>query len=352
MDLMTDNNQNNPSKARNLNLDLIKLLSCVAVVMIHCVKAETLGVSMVLYQLSIFAVPCFFMASGYLLLNKSSVTWNYVFRKILGICRLVVIWNAIYFGCKLLGMVIQGAAVDLPAFLLSFVTGTVNSVLQRGDLWQLWYLGTLGLLYLILPLLHRYLRQNGRRTVLLWGALMTGSALLQAVSVILGRPLQNSVWQTFRLWTSGQYFLLGALIPFLVVYLEKRVPLRAHGILTAAVTAVSLLWRLMLDLGRLHWTAGEFYYDDPVTILWIGLLFSLLMRAELSVAVRKLVSHMAPLSMGVYIIHVPVRNLIRDHAAVSGDWEQLLLAATVGVISFLLTYLIRKLPFGKHLLEI
>ena len=60
-------------KKRNDNIDLIKILACIAVVGLHTLRREVSVLNSFLYYLCGFAVPAFMMASGYFLLNREKV---------------------------------------------------------------------------------------------------------------------------------------------------------------------------------------------------------------------------------------------------------------------------------------
>ena len=83
---------------RNLNIDLLKVMSCIAVVGLHTLYFSFNNLNRVIYYLCGFAVPVFFMCSGYFMLKK---TGGYSFKrlknKILNICRLTLLWNIIFF---------------------------------------------------------------------------------------------------------------------------------------------------------------------------------------------------------------------------------------------------------------
>lgn len=350
----------NAVATRNKNLDLIKLISCVAVVVLHSLYTPTYETSTVIYQLCAFAVPCFFMASGYVLLNKQSVGWGYVFRKLLGIARIVVVWHMIVCVGELLKAAVRDGwnQVDYLSILKNYVNYTVRSVFQRGTLWQFWYLGATGILYLLLPLLHRFLGLGGkvsqrpRRAMVCWGILLATSVALQTACMIAGRPLQQSVYQTLRLWTTLQYFLLGGLMPVLIRWLGGKLSLKSHVVLAVAATVLSLAWRLFADATLLQGVLVEYYYDDLLTVVWIMLMFSVLMRVKLTPFFEAVATRTAPVIMGVYILHVPFRDFFREFFPITGSLERLMWAGVVCAVSFLCAFIIRKLPFGKHLIEI
>lgn len=356
---MATTNLENPS-LRNKNLDLIKLISCFAVVILHCLYTPEFETSRLFYQLFAFAVPCFFISSGYVLLNKRSVRWSYVWKKLLGIARIVLIWNTVIYGIDLIALMIQQGVpqVDYALCLKNYVKYTLKSVFQQGQLWQFWYLGAMGVLYLLLPIAHRYLCRRGklvdhpRRGWVFWILFLSVSVAVQAINMITGHPIQSEIKQTFRLWSTIQFFLLGGLMPIIIHWISSRWSVKLHLILAAVLTVLTLAWRLLADHLWIHGVLVEYYYDDLPTILWIAVGFSGLMRVRLSPRLQAIASHTAPLIMGVYILHVPIRNLIRNSIEISGSAVRLTCALIVCLISFLCSYVIRKLPFGKYLTEI
>ena len=77
---------------RNEGIDLLKALCMVAVVGLHSQRSSILGTvnNEVLYYLSRFAMPCFFMVNGYLILNRNDFTFTYYKRKIINMIRVLI----------------------------------------------------------------------------------------------------------------------------------------------------------------------------------------------------------------------------------------------------------------------
>ena len=74
---------------RDCNIDLIRLIACVAVVGLHTFPKDLSLVTASLYYLSGFAVPFFFMSSGFFLLNRGELNYKYVWHKCAGIIKIV-----------------------------------------------------------------------------------------------------------------------------------------------------------------------------------------------------------------------------------------------------------------------
>ena len=87
-------------KIRNINLDLIKVLACVGVVLLHTTMGgfkETGSWNLLayLYYLGTYSIPLFFMVNGYLLLRKREITYPYILQKVKWILITVSSWTFI-----------------------------------------------------------------------------------------------------------------------------------------------------------------------------------------------------------------------------------------------------------------
>ena len=85
---------------RNYNVDFIRVMACIAVVGLHTFPKDLSTVTASLYYLCGFAVPVFFMSSGYFLLNRGDLSYKYAVQKCIGIIRVVFLWNSIIFILK------------------------------------------------------------------------------------------------------------------------------------------------------------------------------------------------------------------------------------------------------------
>lgn len=130
---------------RDCSIDLIRVIACVAVVGLHTFPKDLSLVTASLYYLCGFAVPFFFMSSGYFLLNRGELNYKYASHKCVGIIKVVFFWNCILYVMKL------GKALALDKIfsinLFAFVKEFLKSFVQKGAMWQFWYLGALLIIY-------------------------------------------------------------------------------------------------------------------------------------------------------------------------------------------------------------
>ena len=305
-------------------------------------------VTAALYYLCGFAVPTFFLQSGYFLLNRGQVDISYAKRKCWGVIRVVVCWNAVIAILKVLKAFLARGSVMMD--LLNFPLVCIKCLVQKGMLWHFWYLGALLVIYLMLPLLTRVAYKKKLLLVCTCGIAVT----LEFVSYWLGYPVQKYIIQTFRLWTWLFYFMLGSEMNRMKQWISEHFSVGAHTIIFVIYTLLLLGFQLyvgtyLLTEGtkRLH---AEYFYDSLFEVGWIILLFSMIQRISISEYVKRLISFSSSLTMGVYVIHpLVIRILTKIMHAESmptavAFWVLTLLGSAVS------TWAINKSRLKKYLL--
>lgn len=208
-------------KTRNCNLDLIKCLACLGVVGLHSVGM----VNYTIYYLCGISVSLFFMVNGYLMFSRSSLPYSYALRKIRNLLIPVIGWNILI----LIPVVVVRHKFVNPITLL------LKSLFQQGYLWHFWFLGSLILIYLVMPLLYWLLHDHTLALSLLCMLLALCSICLCLLSMHRGYSIQQYVPQTLRLWTWLFFFLFGGLCAVKAeknsLFLSIHMPLWLHWIL-------------------------------------------------------------------------------------------------------------------------
>lgn len=348
---MTEGNCSNSfGESRNCNIDLMKIVACIAVVGIHTFPRDLSEITALLYYLCGFAVPVFFMSSGYFLLNRGPVTIRYSMKKCIGIVRVVICWNIIISGCKTVrALVLQRNFVEE---LINFPLECLKSIFQEGTIWQFWYLGALLILYLLLPILSRFTK---RKLLFLVGAGVI-AVILELISFYLRYPVQKYIVQTLRLWTWIFYWLLGSEISEIQKWISKHISIKSHIFLFGICTIFNLSYQMIVGTylitesgKRLH---AEYFYDSLCEMIWIILLFTLVLRLTLSNTVEKYVYKIAPLAMGIYIIHPFVIRTLKKIVGI----DSLVMALVCGLVTLIISYstalLISKIKYGRYLIKI
>ena len=143
-------------KYRNINLDLLKVLACVGVVLLHTTmdgfkETGSWNLLTYLYYLGTYSIPLFFMVNGYLLLGKREITYSYILQKVKWILITVSSWTFIVWLFK-------------RDFTENLIKKIVGSLIQKGYFFQFWFFGSLMLIYICLPILKKFL--NSKRSYL------------------------------------------------------------------------------------------------------------------------------------------------------------------------------------------
>lgn len=291
------------------------------------------------------------MSSGYFLLNRSKVAISYSKHKCIGVIRVIIGWNFIIAIFRVLkAILLQKNIIDE---ILRLPVECVKCVLQKGTLWHFWYLGALMIIYLLLPVISRFTNKKLKTLFFCTGVI---SIIIELTSFYLKSPIQKHVIQTFRLWTWIFYFLLGGQMSQIKQWFSKKVSVKNHVILLFTYTIILLSYQMYIgsnliieNVSRLH---AEYFYDSLVEMIWIILLFSLLLRINLSITAKRITFAIVPLTMGIYIIHPLIIKVV---IGLIGN-DSILSALVSWVITFFLslifTYIISKIKWGKFLISI
>lgn len=287
-------------KNRNINLDLLKVLACVGVVLLHTTMGgfkETGSWNLLayLYYLGTYSIPLFFMVNGYLLLGKREITYLYILQKVKWILITVSSWSFIVWLFK-------------RDFTTNPIKKIVGSLIQRGYFFQFWFFGALILIYLCLPILRQFL--NSKRSYLYsLSLLMTIGLIFELSNILLQMPIQTYVIQTFRLWTWFFYYLLGGYIAqFTIEEIESRFKnwMKIVSILLLLISPIILFF---IAKTIYHNLFAEYFYDTLfVKVSTLGIFLTILMLT-LNESRRESIVSLSNQTMGVFIIHTYIMKV-------------------------------------------
>ena len=87
-------------RGRNLSIDLIKIIAMLGVVCLHSTHSYiNTAIGMVMYSTAVISIPLFFIVSGYLLIGKECIDYQYVIKKMGGGNKICFYSCLIYLGC-------------------------------------------------------------------------------------------------------------------------------------------------------------------------------------------------------------------------------------------------------------
>jgi surface polysaccharide O-acyltransferase-like enzyme len=342
-------------KERNLQLEILKIMACFAVVILHVTGIITFRmeagyqISHTLYYAAGFAVPIFFMVNGFLMLNKEKVTYAYIIKKVLNILLVVFAWNIILFL-----IVLKSSGRVINPF-----GATLNSLIQRNYFWQFWFFGALIIMYAVLPILHK-LYTNNKYAVVITGIFIVFCLVVDGLSIFrsINRKaiLQVQVIQTYRLWTWFAYYLLGGLLGKRKIreYILNKITKRVNLLIFMISLLIISVYQYNMAHNYYRVISVEFFYDNIFTFIWNISLFLLIYRTNIknSTSISRFIGLISDKIMGVYIVHVTVINFATHFYRFDTQITNTIFIFVVAVISLILTLIISKIPVANRLIKV
>lgn len=330
-------------KVRNINLDLLKVLACVGVVLLHTTMGGfkdtgSWNLLTYLYYLGTYSIPLFFMVNGYLLLGKREITSHYILQKVKWILITVSSWNIIVWLFK-------------RDFTVNPIKKIVGSLIQKGYFFQFWFFGALILIYLCLPILSKFLNSK-RRYLYILALLIVIGFIVELANIFFQRPLQTHVIQTFRLWTWFFYYILGGFVAqFNVCSLKSRFK-NWMKIVTIFLLLVSPLILFLLAKTTYHNFFAEYFYDILfVKVVSLGL-FLTIFSLSLNQDRNKWIVFLANQTMGVFIIHTYIMKVWEKLFGFNFVGAYLLFALFTLSVSFIIVGMLMKIPYFNRIVKL
>lgn len=329
---------------RNLSLDVLKILACFSVVILHVFGRKMNMGNSIVYYMATLAIPIFFMVNGFLLMNKEVITYQYVIKKIIRMVVVIVIWN----------MILSLGNLVIKQELINPIIDSIKNLIQQGTFYQFWFFGSLMVLYTILPKLHKWLKDNQKAYEIIVIVLFFICIAIDIINIILGlkgeKIFTSRVIQTFRLWTWFFYFLLGGYIGKYNLKIKNKEKLNSK-IMGIMIISFVILYQYFIGKYIFKDFHAEYFYDNIFIMLYSVLIFmgGLNKKCEkYYVIIEKINSCI----MGIYILHPFVIRLVSKFY----DYENMI----VNIFVFLLTIaicmfvsmIITKIPKLKKIITI
>lgn len=328
------------------SLDVIKLLSFIGVLCLHCsyfyyfdTGVDSLwSVTRFVYCMGVLAIPLFFMASGYQLLGRSNASFGYSIGKIARLLRAAFILYLVVLAAQWL---LFGREVHITGILWQFCL----NLFQRGDYGLLWFVGGLSLVYMVYPLVNRLYCGNkglflGLCVLLL--AVMTVVFFVSVVRPMAGVTREMGISQTLRLWNWLGYFCLGG------VFKRYKV-LGALGHLPVALTMACVCFVFLnIVMSRRGIWLCEYSYASVPVILFVISVFACIIRLKID---NRLMAELAVVFMPAYIFGPVFQLLVMNWMYLLPEWVGTpVFVAVNAALALAAGWLLMKIPgIGKLL---
>lgn len=332
-------------KKRENWIDFAKIIASFLVVILHTccygIKDGKLFSDSYLYYLGTYSIPMFFMVNGYLQLRKEKITYNYVFKKIMSIIKISLIWNVIYFIAK----------IYKTKKYISLVYVTILSFLQKGYFWQFWFLFALIIVYLFLPILNNLLNKKTKTFYIISMILIIVCVIMDCMNIFINNSfhllIKNLVIQPFRIWTWLSYFCIGGCLSKIKI---NRLGKKKHLVFMILLIVATTIYQTQLSMKLYNNLYAENFYDSFLVIFTSILIFTYIKRINFKKI--SIINNISNLTMGVYIIHPTIIRIFNRIVVVNNNYKNLLIAIIIFLISLFISYIISKIPKVKNLITI
>lgn len=321
---------------RNYSIDVLRIISAIAVIMIHVVtspvynSANVINTSVennleLIKDLMLWSVPVFFMITGYCLLKKQECTYKYCFSHVFKYLEVLFSVGLFY---SLMEEIFTAKTINY--------TLVIKSVLNviSGNLWDhMWFVYSIIGVYLVMPVIHSFMQQGAKNVCILTGLLFFFTIFCPAINKWLPIGID------FPFGGYLFYVCLGGAIAKCRIKKE---------LLYFCCLSGGLSIMCMVTVAGTH----SFGYRDMLVCLIAMSIF--LIVNKIDIKPNKLILKISECTWGIYLIHPFFINiaikLLKIDLLTSLPYVKLsVFALIVSIISFITTYMLRKIPFIKKL---
>lgn len=323
---------------RDYRLDLLRVIAMSMIVLMHSPMPDSApGFVLAGINYSTAAgIGLFLMISGALLLGNNLSTKMFLKRRFSKVLFPTLFWSFFYLGVKCLKSPLQTKELLTTVFSIPF------SAQGHG---VLWFMYTLSGLYLLTPILSRWLKDASKREVelylFLWG-------------VTLVYPYLKPILKVDESCSGILYYFAGYVGYFLLgYYLRYHYQFKKFHVLVAVTIIVLIPTVLYSSHVDFDFNSMLWYRSLPVALMafvWYVLI------GQCANKRYAFLENVSRLSFGIYLVHIFVMRSIlwKTDAilALPGLIQIPVITILTLTISFVIIWILSKLPFSKYIVGV
>lgn len=318
---------------RSLHLDLVRILACIMIVLIHSPMPNIGCPGFMLVGISYMSAPSiglFFMVSGALLLKRYDLTdfraTDFLKRRLSK-----VLWPTLFW----------------------FVTGKVMSWmgLPKDELGILWFMYSLIGLYLLAPILIRWINLASKQEIefylLLWGV----SLCYPLLNLYFDFRENVASWVYYFQGYIG-YFVLGAYLSLYGLTPKMR------RLVYAALVLFSIALPLCDYLLDWNWPMIPTFWLRSISVALVCIMWWELMQkiSPLFESKRATVCHLSKLTFGIYLVHIILMRCVLWRfewmQSLHGVLQPFVCAIMTFIFSYFLSWGLSKVKICKYIIGV
>ena len=328
---------------RLIEYDILRVLACLMVIIIHSPMPSTHANGLFLSSVSYLMAPCigiFFMISGALLLPIKN-TESFLKKRFTKILFPTLFWSLFYMLVK-----VQKNGFELSVFIQELFSIPFS---PQGN-GVLWFMYTLSGLYLLSPILSRWIEHSSQKEIrfylLLW-------------CITLCYPLFEYFLILQKNNTGILYYFSGYIGYYVLGYYLKKYPSCLSGKVVIPFCVVALLAPVLCKV--LHFKVdfySLFWYLSVFTVILSVSWFYVIGKIKHLVTnkfVKDVILKFSNLSLGIYLVHIFMMRTILWNS----DWilsidsyvlQTIMIILGTLVLSFVFCLILSYLPYSDYLI--
>lgn len=282
----------------NLRLDILRILACCMVIFMHSPMPDEQANGLFLSTLSYVTAPCiglFFMVSGALLLPIKTDAFGFLKKRLGKVVIPTLLWSFFYL---VVNVWMKNSKVSWLRSVLSLPFSAQGNPV-------LWFMYTLIGLYLLAPILSRWLQTTSVKELELY---------LGIWAVSLCYPLLNQFVGLNQGTTGVLYYFTGYVGYFVLGYYLKNYPKRLSFKVILCAMVIAIIAPVVCKIGHIQVNFYEvFWYLSVFVAVQCIFWFKLVMdypQKEISLKIQSIVIEMSRLSFGIYLVHIFIMRYV------------------------------------------
>lgn len=324
--------------SRKYSIDLLRVMSAIAVIIIHAVTAPVANSASAvapslhntlntLHNLMRWAIPVFFMISGYCLFSKQECTYKYCFSHVL---KYVAVLCTIGLFYAALEEIFVAKSISL-----ALIYHSILNVISGHSWAHMWFVYTIIGIYLVIPVIHSFMQKDDTNIYIFTGLLFLFNILLPAInssgllSIIVDFPFCGYLF----------YVCFGGLV-------AKCKVGKFCYYLFPILGLISVIYIM-------HFSHNKTFEYNSLSICLLAISIFLIIN-NMGSKQNVFISKIATCTWGIYLIHPLFINIflkiLKMDLLSSMPYIKLpLFCISIFLLSYIFVYLFKKIPLIKEL---
>lgn len=325
-------------KERNYNYDIMRVLACIMIICMHAPMPNLNANGIILSTISYFTAPglcLFFVISGSLLLPIKTDTTTFLKKRLGKVIMPTLVFTILY--------IILNCINGEQQNILRTICSIPFSAQGHG---VLWFMYTLIGLYLVAPIISKWLDSASKREVELYLLLWVITLCFPMLKLFVGIDEGN---------TGVLYYFSGYIGYFILGYYFKKYPesislkkLIIPDIIAIIAPIAFKVMHIEIDFYSMFWYLSIF----------VALLCTTIYVLISKIKIKKrggIVELISNLSFGIYLIHIAVMRFFiweLDFIININNYilQWIMVVGLTFIISCSIAYVISLLPFGDYII--